>query len=85
MIVGRQTADHHHEGPVADGVYTQQCGGLVERRHLVAQRKVGAIDDLQQRIDDGRVAGDRIEGTFITRGPQNLVQEGKWSAERQKP
>ena len=33
----------------------------------------------------GALTGDRIEGTFTTRGPQGLLQEGKWSAERRKP
>ena len=33
----------------------------------------------------GAVTGDRIEGTYMTRGPQGLVQEGRWSAARKKP
>ena len=32
----------------------------------------------------GTVSSDRVEGTYTTRGPGNLVQEGRWSAARRK-
>ena len=32
----------------------------------------------------GVVTGDRIEGTYTTRGPNDLVQEGRWAATRRK-
>jgi hypothetical protein len=32
----------------------------------------------------GTVTGDRVEGTYTTRGPNDLVQEGRWSAARRK-
>jgi hypothetical protein len=30
----------------------------------------------------GTMAGDRIEGTYVTRGPQGLMQEGRWAVKR---
>lgn len=35
-------------------------------------------------VFNGTVNGDRIEGTYTTRGPRNLLQDGRWSAARRK-
>ena len=32
----------------------------------------------------GAVNGDRIDGSYVTRGPRDLLQEGTWSVERRK-
>jgi len=33
----------------------------------------------------GSVNGDRIDGQYITRGPNGLLQEGRWRMERRRP
>jgi hypothetical protein len=32
----------------------------------------------------GTITGDRIEGTYTTRGPSALVQEGRWAVSRRR-
>jgi hypothetical protein len=33
----------------------------------------------------GALNGDRVDGQYVTRGPNGLLQEGRWKLERRKP